>query len=123
MSKILDVIRFLGATFSIRGGGRLHNPGFTSNNGGVVISMVKFSQCKISEDKQTVEIGTGLRWLDVYKALEEHDVAVTGGRVPHVGVPGLLLGGGLSFQNSRHGFSCMGVRNYEVSKSVPRTES
>jgi hypothetical protein len=115
VSKILSLLRFLGATFSIRGGGHLQNPGFTSNNGGAVISLSKFTQCILSEDKKTVDVGLGLRWLDVYKALDPYDVAVTGGRVPPVGVPGLLLGGGLSFQNSEQGFSCMGVINYEVS--------
>lgn len=76
--------------------------------------MSKFTQMILSEDKKTVDVGLGNRWLDVYKALDPHGFAVTGGRVPSVGVPGLLLGGGLSFQNSKHGFSCMGVINYEV---------
>jgi hypothetical protein len=85
-----------------------------------VIGLSKFTQCVLSEDKKTVDVGLGLRWLDVYKALDPYDVAVTGGRVPPVGVSGLLLGGGLSFQNSEHGFSCMGVVNYEVSlKAFP----
>ncbi|OCK73798.1 6-hydroxy-D-nicotine oxidase [Lepidopterella palustris CBS 459.81] len=114
VSKILLLIRFLGAKFSVRGGGHLHNPGFTSNDGGVVISMTKFTQCTLSEDKKTAHIGPGLTWLDVYKALDPMGIAVTGGRVPSVGVPGLLLGGGLSFQNSKHGFSCMGIANYEI---------
>lgn len=79
--------------------------------------MSKFTQVVLSKDKKTVEIGMGLTWLDVYKALDEHGLAVTGGRVPSVGVPGLLLGGGLSFQNSKHGLSCMGVVDYEVSEN------
>ena len=108
-------MKFLGATFSIRGGGHLQNPGFTSNDGGVVISLCHLKGITIAGDKKTATIGAGLNWLEVYKELHEHDLTVTGGRVPSVGVPGLLLGGGLSFQNSEHGFSCMGVVNYEVS--------
>lgn len=104
----------MGAKFSIRGGGHLQNPGFCSNEDGVVISLSKFTQLILSEDKRSVDIGVGLKWLEVYKTLEEHDLAVAGGRVPTVGVPGLLLGGGLSFQNSKEGFGCMGVINYEV---------
>jgi len=114
VSKILTLCKFLGATFSIRGGGHLQNPGFCSNDGGVVISLSKFRDIKLSQDKSTATIGLGLTWLEVYKALEAHDIAVTGGRIPSVGVPGLLLGGGLSFQNSEHGFSCSGVVNYEA---------
>jgi hypothetical protein len=75
--------------------------------------MRNFIQCTISKDR-IVDVGLGLTWLDVYKALDPYGVTVTGGRVPTVGVPGLLLGGGLSYQNSTHGFSCMGVVNYEV---------
>ena len=114
MAKALAICRFLGTKFSVRGVGHLQNPGFCSNDGGVVISLGNFTQINVSQDKSTADIGLGLRWLDVYKGLEPHGVAVAGGRVPPVGVSGLLLGGGLSFQNSEHGFGCTGVVNYEV---------
>ena len=114
VAKSLALCRFVGASFSIRGGGHLQNPGFSSNDDGVVISMSRFTQLTISDDKSTAKIGMGLKWLEVYKGLDVHGVTVTGGRVPTVGVAGLLLGGGLSFQNSEHGLSCMGVVNYEV---------
>lgn len=92
----------------------MQNPGFQSNDGGVVISLSKFTQLDVSEDKKTVDVGLGLRWLDVYKGLDAYGIAVPGGRVPPVGVPGLLLGGGLSFQNSEYGLGCMSVIEYEV---------
>jgi hypothetical protein len=114
------ICRFLGATFSIRGGGHLQNPGFCSNDGGVVISLSKFRDIHVSEDKLVANIGIGLTWLEVYSVLDEYGVAVTGGRMPQVGVPGLLLGGGLSFQMSEHGFSCSGVINYQVYPSCYR---
>ncbi|KAL2824310.1 hypothetical protein BDW59DRAFT_180373 [Aspergillus cavernicola] len=114
VAQILALVRFLGATFSIRGGGHLQNPGFTSNDGGVVISFSRFTQLDLSEDKTTVDVGLGLRWLEVYKGLEEHGLTVCGGRVPDVGVSGLLLGGGLSFQNSEHSLGCMNVVDYEL---------
>lgn len=79
-----------------------------------MISMCNFKEILLSEDKSLVRLGAGLTWLEVYSALEKDGLTVTGGRVPAIGVPGLLLGGGLSFQNSEHGFSCMGVENYEV---------
>lgn len=118
VSKVLALCRFLDATFSIRGGGHLQNPGFCSNNGGVVISLSKFRDVTVSEYRNTANIGVGLNWFEVYKALDQYDVAVTGGRMPTVGVSGLLLGGGLSFHNSEHGFSCSGVVDYEVSDFV-----
>ncbi|KAL3443452.1 hypothetical protein BJX65DRAFT_298249 [Aspergillus insuetus] len=114
VSQILALTRFIGATFSVRGGGRLHNPTFTSNDGGIVIFLSKLTQLELSDDKKTVDIGPGHRWLDVYKGLDAHGLTVAGGRIPHVGVPGLLLGGGLSFQNSEHSLGCMNVVDYEV---------
>lgn len=89
-------------------------PGFTSNQDGVVISLSALDQVRLSEGKSTADIGVGLRWLQVYRQLDEHGVAVAGGRVPSVGVPGLLLGGGISFQNSQYGVGAMAVSNYEV---------
>ena len=117
VAKALAVCRFLRLKFSIRGGGHLQIPGFTSNHDGVVISLSKFSQVDVSKDKSTADIGVGLRWLEVYKALDPHGLAVAGGRMPTVGVSGLLLGGGISFQNSEYGLGCMNVVNYEVFSS------
>lgn len=92
----------------------MQNPGFTSNHGGVVISLSALKQLELSEDKSTVGLGPGLRWLDVYGGLDAHEVTVTGGRVTTVGVSGLLLGGGISFHSHQYGVSAMGIRNYEV---------
>ncbi|GKZ37673.1 hypothetical protein AbraIFM66950_009322 [Aspergillus brasiliensis] len=114
VATALALCRFFNIRFSVRGGGHLQNPGFTSNDGGVVLSLSKFNHVKLSDDKSTADVGLGLRWLDVYKALDPHGLAVAGGRIPTVGVPGLLLGGGISFQNSQYGVGAMGVSNYEV---------
>ncbi|KAL4953731.1 hypothetical protein BDW69DRAFT_205651 [Aspergillus filifer] len=114
VAAALALCVFLRIQFSIRGGGHLHIPGSNSNNGGVVISLSAFKQVKLSDDKRKADIGVGLRWLDVYNALDSHSLAVAGGRMPTVGVPGLILGGGISFQNSQYGVSAMGVVNFEV---------
>ncbi|KAF9889617.1 hypothetical protein FE257_007125 [Aspergillus nanangensis] len=114
VAQVLALAQFLRCKFSVRGGGHLQNPGFNSNEGGIVISMSKFTQLVVADDKSTVDVGLGLRWLDVYQGLEPHGITVAGGRVPPVGVPGLLLGGGLSFQNSEYGLGCTNVIEYEV---------
>ncbi|KAL2802687.1 hypothetical protein BJX63DRAFT_414200 [Aspergillus granulosus] len=114
VAAALALCIFFVLKFSVRGGGHLHNPGFNSNSGGVVISLGEFQQVILSDDKSTADVGLGLRWLDVYEALEPDNVAVAGGRIPTVGVPGLILGGGISFQNSQYGVGAMGVSNYEM---------
>ncbi|PYH45989.1 FAD-binding oxidoreductase [Aspergillus saccharolyticus JOP 1030-1] len=114
VATALALCRFFHVPFSIRGGGRLQIPGFTSNEGGVVISLSQCNQVELSDDKSVARIGVGLRWLEVYRRLEAHGLVVAGGRVPEVGVSGLLLGGGISFQNSQYGLGAMNVCNYEV---------
>ncbi|RXW13917.1 hypothetical protein EST38_g11935 [Candolleomyces aberdarensis] len=65
---------------------------------------------------QTVEIGTGLKWDDVYAALEPHGVSVAGGRVTDVGVGGFTLGGGYSWKTNQHGLTIDTVSAFELVK-------
>ncbi|MCJ1298938.1 hypothetical protein MMC08_001729 [Hypocenomyce scalaris] len=70
-----------------------------------------------SKDGSSVRIGTGARWLDVSKTLDEMGLAVAGGRNSAVGVGGLTLGGkfgGLSFFSPRVGFVCNNILSYEI---------
>ena len=77
----------------VKGGGHATNPKFSSTTG-VQISMCRFSEVVYNPDSQTVDIGAGLVWDDVYAALEPHGVNVVGGRLTGIGVAGLTLGGG-----------------------------
>ncbi|KAF5360067.1 hypothetical protein D9758_007587 [Tetrapyrgos nigripes] len=61
-----------------------------------------------------VAVGAGCRWTDVYAALRPWNLTVVGGRVGDVGVAGFLLGGGIGFLSSEHGFGSDNVLNYEV---------
>jgi FAD/FMN-containing dehydrogenase len=79
--------------FAVKGGGHATNPGFSSTPG-VHISMTRFNEIVIHKDNQTVEIGAGLTWTDVYTYLVPKGLNVVGGRLNGVGVAGLTLGGG-----------------------------
>jgi hypothetical protein len=46
-----------------------------------------------SEDEPSVVIGTGTKWMDVSKVLDDKGLAVAGSRDFAVGVVGLILGG------------------------------
>ena len=56
--------------------------------------MTRFNEIVISDDSQTVEIGAGLTWTDVYAYLVPKGFNVVGGRLNGVGVAGFILGGG-----------------------------
>jgi hypothetical protein len=58
--------------------------------------MLRFNEIRYDPDSQTVAVGAGLLWDDVYAALEPFGVNVVGGRVSGVGVAGFTLGGGKS---------------------------
>jgi FAD/FMN-containing dehydrogenase len=75
------------------GGAHTNNPGFSSTKG-VQISMSRFNDTKINFKSGTVEIGAGLKWGQVYAALEPTRVSVVGARFHDVGVAGSTLGGG-----------------------------
>lgn len=80
----------------VKGGGHASNPGFSSTTG-VQIAMFRFSEVAYDATSQTVDVGAGLVWDDVYAALEPYGVNVVGGRVTGVGVAGFTLGGGTLF--------------------------
>lgn len=79
--------------FAIRSGGHSPISGAASLREGVVIDLSRFCEVTLAEDGRTVVIGTGARWMDVSKVLDEKGLAVVGGRSSTVGVGGLLLGG------------------------------
>lgn len=43
--------------------------------------MENFRKVELASDKQSVDIGPGLRWIDVYTAIEKDGLSVAGGRV------------------------------------------
>jgi FAD/FMN-containing dehydrogenase len=60
----------------------------------VQIAMTRFNKVTVNQAASTVEVGAGLVWDDVYKALDGTGLNVAGGRVSGVGVAGFILGGG-----------------------------
>lgn len=54
---------------------------------------MKLDHIEVSEGRDTVTLGPGLRWVDVYTALEPLGITVIGGRDADVGVGGFLLAG------------------------------
>lgn len=119
--EVAFAVKVLTATntqFAVRGGG--HMPIRGANNidaPGVLLSLTNLRELSLSEDKTVLSICPGHRWMDVYEYLQPHGLVVAGGRVGQVGVPGYLLGGGLSFYSNQHGFGSDTVVKYEVNTS------
>jgi FAD/FMN-containing dehydrogenase len=102
--------------FAVRGGGHMPIPGYANiNSSGVLLTTSGFDQLQISADHSTVHVGPGNKWVDVYEYLEPYGVAVVGGRIGVVGVPGYILGGGVSFFGNEYGWASATVASFTVS--------
>ena len=96
VSKTLKIVKFFQSKFAVRSGGHSPNPGWSSiDKPGILIDLQRLNQVTVSTDRKIASLGPGGRWGDVFEALDPYGVSVIGGRIPHVGVGGLILGGPL----------------------------
>jgi len=125
VSTVVLISRLYQCPFAVKGGGHAAFAGASSIEHGITISMENFKQAKVAANKQTVDIGPGLRWIDVYKAVEVDGLSVVGGRMAPVGVPGLTLGGGIAHFSNKFGWACDNVASFELvtASGVPITIS
>ena len=92
------------------------------NSTGILISSTNLKTMQLSEDGGILSLGPGYRWGDAYEYLNSTGTGkmVIGGRYAPVGVPGYLLGGGMSFYSYEYGFSSTNgnVQAFNVSLSL-----
>jgi FAD/FMN-containing dehydrogenase len=101
-------------TFAVRGGGHMPVPFSSSIASGILVSCGSFTKLEVSKTKKTVIVGAGKRWSDVYTYLAQYDLVTLGGRFGHVGVPGLLLGGGINYFGNTKGWAMNHVVRFQV---------
>lgn len=70
-------------------------PGAATAPDGISIDLKLLNELRLSEDRETVFVGTGNRWTNVYGFLDPWNLTAVGGRAGFVGVGGFLLGGEL----------------------------
>lgn len=114
VSTAVRAIKAVNGSFAAKGGSHTAIAGANSIDGDVLIAFSNMTHMRLSDDLGYVHIGPGLRWGEVYNYLEPFDLTVAGGRVAPVGVPGLLLAGGIGFYGNKYGFSANTVTSYEV---------
>ncbi|OGM43490.1 hypothetical protein ABOM_008048 [Aspergillus bombycis] len=114
VSTIVKTLADKQAQFAVRSGGHTPHAGANNISGGVTIDLSLLSWTRFDAASETVDIGPGGRWRDVYGELDKHGRIVAGGRNGTVGVGGLILGGGISFSTGRRGFTCDDVVSFEV---------
>ncbi|KAK4206111.1 putative fad binding domain protein [Rhypophila decipiens] len=115
-SEVAEAVKTLVAGrhhFAVRSGGCNFWP---SNNidDGVTIDLNLLDAIEYDKEADTVSIGPGARWGQVYEELEKYDRTVGGGRETSVGVGGLVLSGGNNFFSGGHGLTCDQAIAFEV---------
>lgn len=78
---------------AIRAGGH-SAPGFGCCDDGIVIDVRDLATADVDARTREVRCGSGLTWKQFDAAVQEHGLAVTGGRVSSTGVTGLTIGSG-----------------------------
>ncbi|RSL53644.1 hypothetical protein CEP53_007703 [Fusarium sp. AF-6] len=100
--------------FAIRGGGHMPIPNAANiDSSGVLVASASLNQLILDDEKETIEVGSGNKWTNVYEYLEPYKLAVVGGRAGLVGVPGFLLGGGISFFSNEYGRASANVVGFD----------
>ncbi|KAL0063235.1 hypothetical protein AAF712_009837 [Marasmius tenuissimus] len=114
VSSIVKIAKASQCPFAVASGGHMSWKGSSNMNGGFVIDLREINQIDISVEDQTVKLGPGSQWTEVYAAMAPLNVSTTGARINAVGVGGFLLGGGIAFASVDKGFGADNVFNYEV---------
>jgi FAD binding domain len=80
-SVIRILLQYPTVPFAVKSGGHNANAGFSSVDGGVLISFQNSHDTVLSADEKTAEVGPGARWMDAVGALEPYGLTVVGGRL------------------------------------------
>ncbi|KAK7908652.1 fad linked oxidase-like protein [Apiospora marii] len=111
VAKALKIFGHFDINFAVRSGGHSPKPGASSIDArGILLDLQH-----MNADKSIASLGAGGRWGDVLEALTPQGVDVVGGRIPAVGVSGLILGGGLHHLMAELGTAADNVHNFENS--------
>ncbi|KAI0337499.1 FAD-binding domain-containing protein [Trametopsis cervina] len=113
IAAILGILGKSRDAFAIKGGGHAYNQNFSSTEG-IQMVMKRFNNISYDKASNTVDVGSGTIWDDVYKYLQPLNLNVVGGRISGVGVPGFLLGGGYSCLTNAYGLAIDNIVAYEL---------
>lgn len=98
---------------SVRSGG--HSvPGFSVNDGGMVIDLSPIRNVHIDQDREIATVGGGATWGDVDHAAWPFGLVTPGGVISSTGVAGLGLGGGFGHLSRRFGLVVDNIRSARV---------
>lgn len=82
VSAVIQILlQYPDVPFAVKSGGHNPNAGFSSVDGGVLISFQNLDSTTLSPDQSTAAVGPGSQWKDAVEALEPYGLTVVGGRL------------------------------------------
>lgn len=116
LGDAVKILKAFGSPFAMRGGGHMPIGDFNNiNSTGVLLSSSGFKRLELEEDGESIHVGPSNHWQDVSEYLEPYGKVVVGGRLGVVGIPGFVIGGGISFFSAQYGWASNNVKSYTVS--------
>jgi FAD/FMN-containing dehydrogenase len=118
-ANVADIIaavnfaREFGRDLSVRGGSH-SAPGFGTNDGGVVIDLVRMKGIRVDPRAKTARAEGGVTWGDFNHATHAFGLATTGGIISTTGIAGLTLGGGIGYLTRGCGLSLDNLLSADV---------
>lgn len=98
---------------TVRGGG--HSPaGFALADGALTIDLTLMDAVDVDPTRRTARVQGGATWRVLDAATQEHGLAVTGARMPSVGVAGFTLGSGSGWLERKLGLAADSLRSARV---------
>ena len=102
--RAIELARSEDLPLAVRGGG--HSiPGYSTNDGGVVIDMSAMRGVRVDPDARRAVAQAGATWADFDHETQAFGLAVTGGLVSTTGIAGFTLGGGIGWLMRKHGLT------------------
>jgi len=82
VSQIVATIdNYPDVNFAVKSGGHNPNVGYSSTDGGILISMSNLAATVVSQDLKTADVGPGARWVSVVEALKPYNLGMVSGRL------------------------------------------
>ncbi|MCJ1262589.1 hypothetical protein MMC22_002459 [Lobaria immixta] len=91
----VGLLKVTGTKYAVRSGGHSPHEDFASIKNGVLISMTGIKDVTYDATSETARLGMGIRWGDVYAALDKYDR-------------------GLSHRSNEYGWAADNVQNFEI---------
>jgi hypothetical protein len=113
VAAALHYARERGLRVTVRAGG--HGPdGFAVADDALVVDLTAMRAVAVDPMRRTARVQGGATWRELDAATQRHGLAVTGARIPSVGVAGFTLGSGSGWLERKLGLAADNLRGARV---------